>query len=129
MRAYLATGASFRIEIHDGDEIDGVVASDQRTLAHEEDEQSINPLAQQPQPAARGNPDDPVCDANMCQTRVGNLFYILPRRDLSPQPFFFRGVWKDAAGKEHSDPYAFEYPDPCSAPRGRAEGRGERHEH
>src|SRR5690348_4379640 len=65
VRVYMASGAAFRIEIHAGDEIDGVVVSDQRTLAHEEDEQSINPLAQAPaQQPSRGNPDDPVCDAN-----------------------------------------------------------------
>jgi type IV secretion system protein VirB9 len=105
VRVYLAAGATFRIQLAPGEEVDGLVVSDQRTIGREDEEP---PSAQEIAAGAQGGKQVATCDPNMCRSVVGNFVYVMPRRDLAAQPFFLQGRWTDVSGKAHSTPYAFE---------------------
>jgi type IV secretion system protein VirB9 len=106
VRLYAAAGATLRIELAPGEEVEGLLVSDQRTLGHEEDAQlSAQDIAAG---AQSGSKAVPTCDPNLCRSVIGNFVYLMPRRELVAQPLFLQGRWTDAAGKSHSTAYAFE---------------------
>jgi type IV secretion system protein VirB9 len=106
VRVYAAAGATLRIELAPGEEVEGLLVSDQRTLGREEEElPSASDIAAGSQ---SGGKQVATCDPNLCRSVVGNFVYVMPRRDLAAQPFFLQGRWTDNAGKPHSRPYAFE---------------------
>lgn len=114
---YAAPGQTMRIQLGEGEKIGGLFVSDQRTIGNEPGEQSPG------QQVADGGSSAKIahCDPNLCRSVVDNFVYIMPRRELTAQPFFLQMELCDGAGKCEPVPYAFELstsvPTPPSAPK------------
>ena len=102
---YAEPGATLRIQLGAGEKVEGLHVSDQRTLAAEEPAAPtrMDAVAERP----TGN-HSASCDPNLCRSVVENFVYIMPRRELTGQPFFLQTQWCDGAGKCRPVPYAFE---------------------
>lgn len=112
-----APGETLRIQLGDGEHVAGLFVSDQRTIGNEPTEQ-----ASANQQVAEGGSSGRIasCDPNLCRSVVANFVYIMPRRDLTAQPFFLQMEWCDPTGKCQPVPYAFELSTiPAAKPSGR----------
>jgi type IV secretion system protein VirB9 len=123
---YAEPGATLRIQLGAGEKVEGLHVSDQRTLAAEEPEAQTRMDAVAERPAGNHSAS---CDPNLCRSVVENFVYIMPRRELTGQPFFLQTQWCDGAGKCQPVPYAFELqakapPSPASAQVASLNGAG-----
>ncbi len=110
---YAAPGATLRIQLGAGEKVEGLHVSDQRTLAAEEPEPPTR--AETVAESPNGN-RSATCDPNLCRSVVENFVYVMPRRELTGQPFFLQTQWCDGAGKCQPVPYAFELQAKLPAP-------------
>lgn len=101
-----APGQTLRIQLGDGEHVAGLFVSDQRTIGNEPAEQAS--ATQQMAEGGQNGGKIASCDPNLCRSVVENFVYIMPRRDLTAQPFFLQMQWCDPAGKCQPVPYAFE---------------------
>ena len=105
VHVYAAPGETLRIQLGAGEKIAGLHVSDQRTIAAEEPEPQT---LQSQQADGPSNGRIASCDPNICRSVVANFVYLMPRRDLTAQPFFLQTEWCNGAGTCQPVPYAFE---------------------
>lgn len=108
VQLFATPGATVRIRLGIGERVVAVLVSDQGTIRPEEEEpeeqgQAAGNAAQQ-----AGGPNRPSCDRNLCRTVHGNFVYLMPRRELQPQPLFVQTEWCAADGHCEPGEYAFE---------------------
>lgn len=110
VQVYAAPGASFRIQLGAGEAVATITVSDQATLGDESDMGDAQDASLARQTAATGGDASRAhCDRNLCRSVVGNFIYLMPRRELAPQPLFVQTNYcPPDGGKCQEVPYAFE---------------------
>ena len=109
---YAAPGATLRIQLGQGEEVERVLVSDESAITNERMPPSTGMLTstfqtsqvQQGQPV---QPGAPSCDHNLCRDVADNFVYLRPLRPLAPQPLFLQTKWC-GAGKCQDYAYTFE---------------------
>lgn len=104
---FTAVGATARIQLGAGEEVVGVLVSDQTAMAAEP-EPDDTMVADTARPSGGGAPGPTSCDRNICRSVYNNFVYIRPLRDLAPQPVFIQTKHCDETGKCEQVPYALQ---------------------
>lgn len=105
---FTAVGATARIQLGAGEEVRGVLVSDQAALGGEPEPEEADAQMVSTSGGRQANPGAASCDRNLCRSVIGNFVYLRPLRELAPQPLFLQTQHCDAAGKCENVPYALE---------------------
>ena len=105
---FAAVGATARIQLGAGEEVRGVLVSDQAALSNEPDPDESDAQTVATGGGRQASPGAASCDRNLCRSVIGNFVYLRPLRELAPQPLFLQTQHCDAAGKCEQVPYALE---------------------